>query len=1305
VSSGPPKSSLSLFISYAHSDAAVIAGRLADDLRARGFNIWLDLQRINAGASWTRDIEMGIDKSDVVLALLSHGSFHSDICRAEQLRALRKHRRVIPLLLHKDADIPVHLEAGQYLRLDEGGYEQRLKQLLEAIADTSVTAQLPVRYAKRYQTCPPLPPHFVPRPELVERVRQEILQEGTSSISLVAIRGSGGIGKTVLAQAVCHDEVVQDAFPDGVLWVRVGKSPSSEHLCQQIRELAKALADALEAYDTLQGCQNQLRSVLQDKAVLIVLDDVWDPNHVQFFQGDAPRCCLLLTTRSQAVVSGANAREVAAPLMAEHESRELLARKSGLSTEALPPEASKIIQRCAGLPLALAMLGARARKARSEWIRILAALQRGRPERVSLKLSDYPYADLFETTRVSLESLTEEQQSRYLDFAAFPPNTAIPQKVLATLWNVSEEEASDVIESWVEASLANRDGQLVSIHDLQLDYVRSRARDIQEIHRRLVDAYCKENRGDWSRGPDDGYYFSHLAHHMLEAGDTKLLRTLLMSSDWIRAKLDKKGIAALVEDYEFFPPDANVLLIQQALQLSAHVSAKDPSQLAGQLVGRLRSLASSEIHDFLSEIRTTQKTAWLEPLTPSLWRPGAVLVFSWASHVGAVKAVAMPPSGKMAVSASDDHTLKLWDLENGAELATLRGHSAPVNAVAVTPDGKLAVSSSYDKSVKVWDLEETREICALVGHSHLVNLLAITPDGGKVVSASYDRTLKLWDLGAGVPVHTFWGHLGWVNAVCITPDGRHLISASQDQTLKIWDLVTGVLCGTLTGHRGSVEHVVLTPCGREIVSASQDRTIKVWELATGLNTRTLTGHSGRVNRVAITGDGRRIVSVSQDNTLRMWDFNSGSQLQVLTGHSGSVNAVLLLPGDKRAISASDDNSLKIWSLETGTELHNLPAHSGPVHSLVGTLDRRRVVSVDGSGDANLKVWDFESEFEFKKSVGHAQMVNDVAITPDASLAISASNDWTLKVWKGERAQTHALEGHTGAVNSVAVTAEGIRAVSASADSTLRVWDLATGSCMHILAGHSGAVEHVAIAVDGVRAVSAASDGTLKLWDIVHGTELRTVMAHCGWVRRVVITSDGTRAISASYDHAVNIWDLASGVVLHTMEGHESWVNAMAVAGSSRRVVSASYDNTLRVWDLDTGRHVHTLTGHSGSVSAVRLTSDESKVISSSFDHTVRVWDLAAGVLVKTLRGHGRSVNAIAVADDPGLVASASNDNTVRVWTLEGSQIATYSTDSPVVCLDVAGDGQTIVAGDYLGQVHLLRLHLADSVPRQATQHA
>src|SRR5262249_7494215 len=350
-----------LFISYAHADGSDVARQLAADLEAAGFDVWWDKQRLKPSASWTVGIEDGIDRAEIVLALLSRASYTSDICRAEQLRALRKKKRVLPIILQADADLPIHLESTQYLHFYGVAPEERLARLKAAISDASVTASLLPKYKKRFKTFPPLPLHFVVRPDTLDRLRQIVIREGDARVvPVTAIRGMGGVGKTVLAQALCHDEAVQDAFPDGVMWVSVGRNPSNDHLREQIREVAKALGDSLEGYDTFQGCINQLRNTLSDKSVLIVLDDVWDPRHIRHFNADAPRCHLLITTRNQEVVRGTDAREFSAEVMSELESRQLLAQKSGLPVEDLPPEAAELVRRSGSLPLALSMLGSRA---------------------------------------------------------------------------------------------------------------------------------------------------------------------------------------------------------------------------------------------------------------------------------------------------------------------------------------------------------------------------------------------------------------------------------------------------------------------------------------------------------------------------------------------------------------------------------------------------------------------------------------------------------------------------------------------------------------------------------------------------------------------------------------------------------------------------------------------------------------------------------------------------------------------------------------------------------------------------------
>lgn len=131
----PPSRQSRIFISYARKDGTELARRLRASLLENGFDAWLDTQRISGGAVWSAQLEREVDAREVTLALLSPGSFASEICRAEQLRALDKGNRVIPVLAVKGSDRPIYLYAQQYRDLsNDAEYTARLSELLDDIS-------------------------------------------------------------------------------------------------------------------------------------------------------------------------------------------------------------------------------------------------------------------------------------------------------------------------------------------------------------------------------------------------------------------------------------------------------------------------------------------------------------------------------------------------------------------------------------------------------------------------------------------------------------------------------------------------------------------------------------------------------------------------------------------------------------------------------------------------------------------------------------------------------------------------------------------------------------------------------------------------------------------------------------------------------------------------------------------------------------------------------------------------------------------------------------------------------------------
>ena len=135
-----------------------------------------------------------------------------------------------------------------------------------------------------------------------------------------------------------------------------------------------------------------------------------------------------------------------------------------------------------------------------------------------------------------------------------------------------------------------------------------------------------------------------------------------------------------------------------------------------------------------------------------------------------MRALAISPDGKTAVSGSFDTSAIRWSLERNAAEQVLRFHDGAVNAVAILPDGRI-VDQRRGRPHRDLDTRGDAARAVLEGHKAPVVALAVSPDGRMLASASWDRTARLWPLDGGAP-RVLEGHGDNVNGVAFTPDGR-----------------------------------------------------------------------------------------------------------------------------------------------------------------------------------------------------------------------------------------------------------------------------------------------------------------------------------------------------------------------------------------------------------------------------------------------------------------------------------------------------------------------------------------------------
>ncbi len=497
----------------------------------------------------------------------------------------------------------------------------------------------------------------------------------------------------------------------------------------------------------------------------------------------------------------------------------------------------------------------------------------------------------------------------------------------------------------------------------------------EEVSEALARYFLNEYGDDWlGDEPCDGsraYALAETPGHLTEAvrlaerRDARRRRRdtlveLLLNPEFIEAKTSRLGIDSLLRDLHTAVAVAESdelalerrVLDREASTLRHWDRHRHPEYFWQQVLNRAIALgAEAPAKTARSRLAQIGKS-YLE-LVWSATRESPQLERVLEGHTDTVFAVALTDDGR-AVSASSDHTLRVWDLTPGSKLHRLEGHTASVTAVALTDDGRV-VSASADHTLGVWGLENGSEIHRLEGHTDWVDAVALSGDG-RVVSASADRTLRVWDLDTGSELRRLEGHTDRVPAVASTGDGR-VVSASWDRTLRVWDLDAGSELRRLEGHIDAITAVVLSADGRA-VSASSDLTLRVWDLDAGTELQCLEGHTLTVNAVALTGDGRA-VSASSDHTLRVWDLDAGTELHRLEGHTAPVFAVASTD-DGRAVSASMDHTLRVWDLDTGSKLHRLEGHTDTVYAVALSGDGR---AVSASRDRTLRVWDLDTGAE------------------------------------------------------------------------------------------------------------------------------------------------------------------------------------------------------------------------------------------------------------------------------------------------------------------------------------------------------
>ena len=398
-------------------------------------------------------------------------------------------------------------------------------------------------------------------------------------------------------------------------------------------------------------------------------------------------------------------------------------------------------------------------------------------------------------------------------------------------------------------------------------------------------------------------------------------------------------------------------------------------------------------------------------------------------HTDIVWSANFSPDGSKIVTASDDKTSRVWDV-NGNLIKELRGQDIFFNA-NFSPDGRKVVTASRDNTAQVWDFKSQRQaiVAKLNGHTDFVWSASFSPDGNKIATASSDNTTRVWNI-KGNQILQFQDYSGFFTNASFSPDNSKILTVSSDKIVRLWNL-RGNQIAIFKGHTSYITSASFSPDGSKILTTSEDKTAIVWDLQ-GNQINKFQG----VTNASFNPDGSKIVTI-YNNTAQVLNLQ-GNQLAELKGHTNRIYRANFSPDGSKILTISADKTARIWDLQ-GNQIAELKDSTSTGSDYITALfspDSNKVISYQGN---RIIVWNIQGHqiTELKEDTTRFHSVN---FSPDSTKIVTASNALTVKVWNLQGKQIARLNGHTGAVNSAHFSPDGSKIITTSDDGTARVWN-------------------------------------------------------------------------------------------------------------------------------------------------------------------------------------------------------------------------------------------------------------------------
>jgi len=388
----------------------------------------------------------------------------------------------------------------------------------------------------------------------------------------------------------------------------------------------------------------------------------------------------------------------------------------------------------------------------------------------------------------------------------------------------------------------------------------------------------------------------------------------------------------------------------------------------------------------------------------------------------------------------------------------LRGHTGAVARAKFSSDSKLIVTASQDGTARIWEVETGRQVALLAGHTREVSDATFSSDGALVVTASGDNTARVWAVTEGERLAL----LPRATGGAFSPDGRWLVTGGR--TGAVWEMGTWRRVGVLPGPCISA---TLSPQAARVITAAEEyNSAQLWEVGTWKRVRALRRegedvvpwHGSRrmepLTPATYSPDGTLAVIPAAGRAARVWETRTGKLVYELHGNPNNVRSAAFSPDGRFVVTVSDE--AHVWEVGTWKEVARLRGEGkywlNGWDNVSFSPDGKWMVTAIKNDRAH--VWEVGTWHHQAELRGHTSVVWTAAFSHDSEWVVTGSGDRTARVWVARTGKNVAvLRGHKFAVRSVSFSPIG-KCIVTSDSSSVRVWEALAGRTLAVFTNHS-----------------------------------------------------------------------------------------------------------------------------------------------------------------------------------------------------------------------------------------------------------